>query len=199
MENEIERIRQETSLFLDTAVLCPDEGAAVRSPDGQYLMDIDVYRSPDPDNHVRHAAATVRSAETGEVVVAITRNFGDCFYAWISREGHDYLLFPEDLEGQTVIDLTERRLSSFASQEDPFIWAEFYPSPDRSKLAIIGCYWACPYIVRIYDFSGPMDLPLPVTADFDLQNNSAEFRGWLSEESIGIEGHDGAEEFTLPH
>ncbi len=32
-------------------------------------------------------------------------------------------LFPEDLEGQTVIDLSSQRAEGFSSPDDPFIWS----------------------------------------------------------------------------
>jgi hypothetical protein len=98
----------------------------------------------------------------------------------ITRDGRDYLLFPEDLEGQTVIDLMTGRVEGFSSPDDTFIWTEFHPSPDVSLLAIIGCYWACPYQVTVYDFREPMNLPLPKVGEFVLTGGSARFGGWVS-------------------
>lgn len=99
---------------------------------------------------------------------------------WVPREGRDDLLRPEDLQGQTVVGLAEGRVEGFTSEDDPFIWTQFHPSPDALLVAIVGCYWACPYEVVVYDFRRPMSLPLPVVARFALPDSDSEFNSWIA-------------------
>ncbi len=192
MTNNIEAVREAMRRSLASARACPDEHFTEPSPCGRYLLEVDGYATPELPDYPTIAVATVRSAATGEPVVTVYRNDTRCFYAWVSRGGHDYLLFPEDLEGQTVIDLTSRRVEGFSSPDDPFIWAEIHPSPDRQRLAVVGCYWACPYEVVVYDFREPLRLPLPVLARFDLPGNSETFGGWATDSSFRLVGPEGA-------
>ena len=42
---------------------------------------------------------------------------------------------------------------------EDYYWAVYSISPNLLFLAVDGCYWACPYEVRIFDFSDPLALP----------------------------------------
>jgi len=55
---------------------------------------------------------------------------------------------------------------------------KFYPSPGRDKIAIVGCYWANPYFVVIYDFQNPTQLPLKRIIEILLSGN--DFEKWIS-------------------
>ncbi len=90
------------------------------------------------------------------------------------------------MEGQTVIDLSSGQVAGFSSPDDPFIWTEFHPSPDKTRLAVIGCYWACPFQITVYDFREPMNLPLPTIAEFMLPGNNAKFKEWISADSFTL-------------
>ena len=68
-------------------------------------------------------------------------NDGRFFYSWLNIDNIDFLICAEDLfGGQTVIDLTNKQMSSFSPDEDGFIWTEFYLSPNGKILATIGCF-----------------------------------------------------------
>jgi hypothetical protein len=188
MTNEIETVREKMKRVLESARLCPDEGFNELSPCGRYLLEVEAYAPAEVPNYSTIAVATVRSAVTREVVVTLNRNDTRCFYAWVTRDEHDYLLFAEDLEGHSVIDLTARRVEGFSSPDDQFIWAEIHPSPDRMWLAVVGCYWACSYEVAVYDFHDPLRLPLPVVARFELPDSGKAFEGWVTDRSFRLEG-----------
>ncbi|MDR6969573.1 hypothetical protein J2X31_003606 [Flavobacterium arsenatis] len=78
---------------------------------------------------------------------------------WIYKDKKDYLLLPEFQGGQSVFDVEEKKLYSFYSEDDPFIWANIFVSPDNTKLAVTGCYWACPFEIVVYDCSNLTELP----------------------------------------
>ena len=186
MANAIQLIREETEKRLQNAIERSDMRSTEISPCGRYSLTVSYYASGDRPEHVCLSMATVCDSLTGRIIAKLSRNYGSCFYTWITRDGHDYFIFTEDLEGQTVVDLTHGKTSSYSSPDDPFIWAEFHPSPDSTKLAIIGCYWGCPYQITVYDFMVPLELPLPVIASYDLVNNDDKFAKWLTNDSLSI-------------
>lgn len=189
MTNEIQKVREATELGLASAELGPDDPVTEMSPCGRYRLVIEEYVAEGAD----FAVAVVYNVNTGQKVATVKRNDSRCFYAWLSRAGCDYLLFPEDLEGQTVVDLTAGVVAGFSSPDDPFIWTEIHPSPDRTKLAVIGCYWACPFQVMVYDFHDPLDLPLPKLVEFVLPDANAQFGGWASESAFRVCSADGVD------
>jgi hypothetical protein len=98
--------------------------------------------------------------------------------------GNDYLFCGEDYQGYSLINLTtgaykvhrpEAMLKGFG-----FCFASVSYSPDFKKLVVHGCYWACPYEVRVYDISDieqdVLDYPLFVSDHFRLDH----VRGWES-------------------
>lgn len=109
----------------------------------------------------------------------------------MSGDGQDYLLFPEDLEGQSVVDLSSGEIAGHSPVGGGVIWTEFHPSPDRSFLAVVGCYWAGPWQVTVYDFRNPLDLPLREVAQFDLPEANAAFGEWTSSCGFTVVGPDG--------
>lgn len=188
MTNEIQKVREATERWLATARLSPGGPVIELSPCGRYGLEIEEYAY---EHGADCAVAVVRRTADGQEVATVKRNDSRCFYAWVSLGGHDYLLFPEDLEGQTVIDLTDGRVAGFSSPDDAFIWAEFHPSPDRTKLAVVGCYWACPYQVTVYNFHDPLNLPLPKLAEILLPENDAEFEEWVTGGAFRVRSKDG--------
>jgi hypothetical protein len=70
----------------------------------------------------------------------------------------------EQCGGQTVVDLTSRKWAN-AVTDDGFIAWEYHLSPDGLLLAIGGCFWACPWQIKIFDFSQPLQVPWPEVAE----------------------------------
>lgn len=170
----------------DPTRIIEDEHLVEESPCGKYQLVSDVFGVAEDSDLSEIVEVVLKNSKTGETLVTMKRNDSRLFYSWISRDGHDYFLLSEDLEGQSIIDLTEHRIVGFCSRDDPFIWTEFHPSPDKSNLAIIGCYWACPYQVSVYDFRRPMELPLPKVIQFTLPDNNASFGEWTTNTSFSV-------------
>lgn len=78
-------------------------------------------------------------------------------------------------------------MSSFSENEDGFIWTEFHLSPDGKTLAVIGCFWACPFVIKIYDFKNPLELPLKELKEVDLIG-SEKIVSWIDNYSFKTEG-----------
>jgi len=95
-------------------------------------------------------------------IMEVRRNYGHFPFSFIEDHpnGHPYLVCGENYQGQTVIELdTGTRRDSLpeeASQGFGFCWADYQFDPASRLLIVDGCFWACPYEYRFYDFSDPM-------------------------------------------
>ena len=188
MTNEIEDVRASTARTLESAKPVADASIVEVSPCGRYRLETEEFGTDDGREVV---VATVQRTEDAQELATVRRNDSRCFYGWMQQGNRSFLLFPEDLEGQTVIELATGDVAGFASRNDPFIWTEFHASPDQQKLAVVGCYWACPCQVTVYDFRCPMELPLPKIVEFQLPENDAQFVEWVGSAACKILGNDG--------
>ena len=123
--------------------------------------------------------------ESEELLFDFHTNSGHFFHQWLTKDDVDYLICAENLlGGQTVIDLTNKILENYSTNDDGFIWTDFHLSPDGNTLATMGCYWACPYIIKIYNFETPMQLPLKLVKEIELIDNSESIIEWLDDEHL---------------
>lgn len=104
----------------------------------------------------------VFKADSDTPIASIRRNYTAFPYCFIEghANGHDYLIGGEDYQGQTVIELDtgKRRelLPEEAKEGHGFCWGHYSYNAASQLLLVDGCYWACPYEHRFYDFSDPM-------------------------------------------
>lgn len=92
--------------------------------------------------------------------------------------GHDFWVAGEDYQGQTVIDLTTGQRKDFlpkeAGQGHGFCWSSRRFDATTQILIVAGCYWACPYEYRFYDFSDPMEKGWPQLKLMDQEGEGEE-------------------------
>lgn len=127
--------------------------------------------------------------EGGNLVATVCRNYSMFPFAWVENhpKGH-FLVCGEDYQGQTVVNLESGQVVSYlpeaADEGCGFCWADIHPSPDGLTLAVEGCYWACPYEVRLVDFTDPMNPPWLELGVADEPN----FAGWQEDNTclVGI-------------
>lgn len=129
------------------------------SPSGKYKLVVEVFSTG--KNTWAYSQGTVY--KDNEIVGQIRRNYAAFPFAWVENHpnGHDYLIGGEDYQGQTVIELDtgKRRelLPEEAKKGHGFCWASYKYIPEHQLLFVSGCYWACPYEFRFYNFSDPMN------------------------------------------
>jgi hypothetical protein len=110
-------------------------------------------------------------------------------HSWVRSNGIEYLVCAEDVfGGQTIVDLTNKKIEGYSPNEDGFIWTDFHLSSDGTKLATIGCYWACPYVIKIFDFTNPLILPLKEITEIKLLDNDEIILGWLDNATLQMKG-----------
>lgn len=111
------------------------------------------------------------------------------FHGFVTANKVEYLICAEDIfGGQTIVDLTNRKMEGYSPNEDGFIWTDFHLSPDGKTLATIGCYWACSYVIKLFDFSDTLNLPLREIKEIELLGNDEIILGWLDEETLKMKG-----------
>ncbi len=97
-----------------------------------------------------------------EPIAEIQRNYSSFPFCWVDAHpnGHAYLICGVDYQGQTVIELDTGNRREFlpeaASKGHGFCWAKYEFDSATQMVIVDGCYWACPYEYRFYDFSDPM-------------------------------------------
>jgi hypothetical protein len=162
------------------------------SPNEQYIIKIENYVSNTENLHSNYSSFKITSQlENVESLEFFTDD--RFFHAWIEKSGTMYLIYAEFLGGQSIIRLSDNKSSSFFREDDAFIWTDFFISPNARKIAIIGCYWACPYEIVVYDFDFPMNLPLPIIYREMLQGNNEQFGQWLNEGSFSMISDSGTQ------
>lgn len=172
--------------FVDSNAL-KERQSRCTSPSGKYILITTPYHTKGGswEYTLGEVFRTPIYPETEPVKIAeVRRNYSAMWFTWV--EGHpitgmDYLLTGEDYQGFTTVNLTTNKVSSYIP-DDAFAGHGWCPMSAEifghgALLKVSGCYWACPYEVRIYDFSDPdaLDFPekgLPVLVSIDEQEGT---------------------------
>lgn len=165
--------------------------------DGRYILEVTPYRTK--GNYWDYTLGKILCFDYDLYryieVANVMRNYHQFWHEWVLNhpDGHDYLFCGEDYQGVTVIrlDTGERYDSKGNPRREPygFCWAKAYVSPDKTMMAVSGCYWAAPYEVRIYDITKPLE-PFN-TIDDDELVGADRFLGWNDDNSCRIRrGYD---------
>ena len=183
MKNLIQDIRADIVKHFDNTALLPNTEEIYSSPDNKYFFKSNYYRQTDYKRNWTVSKIEVFQSDTGEKIFEFIRNDDSLFHTWLKVDNIDYLLLSEDLEGKSILDISNRKFYSYSFEEEKFIWCEYYPSPDSKKLAIIGCYWACPYEVVVFDTSNPTSFPYK---ELYRQDTFQEKLEWLDNTTLKI-------------
>lgn len=137
----------------------PECRKEVLSPEGRYKLVIDTFTTG--TGSWNYTQGTIYHQDSDKPVAVVQRNYCSFPYLWVEHpNGHLYLVCGENYQGQTVIevDTGERRdtLPGEAKQGWGFCWAVYKFDPATCLLLVDGCFWACPYEFKFFDFSDPM-------------------------------------------
>lgn len=163
------------------------------SPGGKYTLKItpcifDLHR-----NWVYTVGDIFTKSMGGEIQIAqIVRDHHAFPFMWCEDhpDGHDYLLCGEDYQGETIIRLnTGERVDYIepeAESNKGFSWSEAKVSPNKTRIAIEGGYWAQGFEVHIRDFRNPFAAPY-VRVGKDFVQYHDRLIGWKDDDHILIE------------
>lgn len=97
------------------------------------------------------------------LIAEVRRNYSAFPFLFLEDhiDGHEYLICGEDYQGQTFVQLDTGKVvsdRSFGAERGfGFCWASYRLLGDGKTLLVDGCYWACPYELKFFDVSDPMN------------------------------------------
>jgi hypothetical protein len=193
--NRIVEIRKEIATYLDLNSKIKDSEATILSPTEKYRIETAEFKQTKPDTNWEITRVEIFDHATGEKLFSFFSNWGAFFHSWVTKNNVDYLLCAEDIYGgQTIIDLTNKKNDSYSSGEDGFIGTGYYISPNAEVLGVVGCYWACPYVIKFYKFDKPLQLPLPEFHEIELRENLNDKISWADNETIVFKNENSGRE-----
>jgi len=185
--NYIETVRNEIRKGFNEETFQKGDIETYLSPSNHFRIDTTNFFSKEPSWDL--TKVEIFNIKLNEKLFDFFVNESRFFYGWVTTNNIEYLVCAEDIfGGQTIIDLTNRQIEGYSPNEDGFIWKDFHLSPDGTKLATIGCYWACPNVIKIFDFANPLQLPLKEISEIRLLDNDEIILGWLDNLTLQMKG-----------
>jgi dipeptidyl aminopeptidase/acylaminoacyl peptidase len=183
--NYIEKIRAEIKRDFNGQTFQKGDFETFISPCNKFRLETTNFWLKDPNRDLTKVEVYDQNSNTK--ILDFFVNESRFFYGWLTKNNIDYLVCAEDIfGGQTVVDLTNKKIVGFSPNEDGFIWTDFHLSPDGNTLATIGCYWACPYVIKLFDFKNTMNLPLTEINEIRLLENNEIITCWLDGNTIEL-------------
>jgi hypothetical protein len=182
--NHIDKIRADIKKDFNEHIFKKGDVEASLSPSKEYRLNATNF-STEPRRDLTQVE--LYRQNSNEKIFDFFINDSSFFHGWVTANGIQYLICAEDIfGGQTIVDLTNLKMAGYSPNEDGFIWTDFHLSPNGRTLAAIGCYWACPYVIKLFDFTNPLNLPLTETKEIELLANNEIILGWLDNETIQL-------------
>ena len=135
------------------------------SPSGKYTLKVE--SKSNGEGYWNSTVGTVTSRSN--VLFEVERNYSQFPFLFIEDHpdtGDDYLVCGSDYQGQTVLNLSsgDRKdtLSEGGDEGVGFCWGGYEFDRGTRLLVVSGCYWACPWEYKIFDFSDPFDFKCAV-------------------------------------
>jgi hypothetical protein len=175
--------------------LIPDSLEEHFSPSRKYKLTLVNYKTL--PEYGDYSLAKIYLDQNERELFEVKRNYGHFPFCFVEKHpaGHDYLICGEDYQGQTILELdTGRRIDYLpegAKKGVGFCWADISASVEKDVLAVVGCFWACPYAVRFIDFSEPMQPPFLVLSEIQYaSDNPALHSEWSATKGVQIVASD---------
>lgn len=183
--NRIQDIRADISRYFDGNGFIPGTEEIHYSPDRNYFFRSACYRQTCKNRNWTVSKIQLFQMHNQEKLFEYIRNDDSLFHGWLTNEGKTYLYLSEDLEGKSIFSFADRQFYSYSFEADTFIWCEYFPSPNGKRLAVIGCHWACPYELVVFDTSNPADYPY---RELYRQDTFREKIEWSGDQALTIFG-----------
>ncbi len=185
--NHIEQLRANIKRDFNESTFQKGDFETSLSPSNKYLLHATNFWSKEPDWDLTRVQ--IFDHNRNDKLFDFFVNESRFFFGWVITTEVEYLICAEDIfGGQTIVDLTNQKMTGYSPGEDGFIWTDFHLSPDGKTLATIGCYWACSYVIKLFDFSDPLNLPLREIQEIELLGNDEIITGWLDNKTLKMKG-----------
>lgn len=188
--NYIDPVREEIKKYFNPNNAIDDSSDTAYSPNNKYRVDTKSFKQEKPNCNWEVTKVEVYQNDNSNLLFSFFVNEGIFFHSWVTKENVDYLLCAEDLcGGQTVIDLTNKVMSSHATNDDGLIWTKHLSSPNEDLLAVFGCGWGSAFFVTVYHFDKPLDLPLKIA--YELSWTGYNIIEWIDNKTLKVEKSKG--------
>ena len=184
-KNLIEEVRLDVCKFFSERHVIDESLQVFHHPTGSYHVNARKYRQTDPTRNWIVCKIEVYKSYDNRLISTYITSGEVLMLCWLDKDQQEYLICPEDVMGQSLLNLKTGVLTSFSSDEDPFVWCAALPSPDGSLLAVEGCYWACPYELVIYDLQHVENLPWKPIRRFSIDNGE-QIIGWKGSSAVQV-------------
>ena len=181
--NDIENARADIRKYFDPSHGIEGSEDFEVSPSGHFRLETKEFSQTKPDMNWIVTRVRIFDRRSEKMMFEFVTDNRHFHHAWFQKRSNELLLSSEILDGgQTIINLTGKELYSYCSTDAGFIWADYHMSPSTERLAVIGCYWACPYEIKVYDFNDPFNLPLKLLGSFPLEPGNKTQINWISDQ-----------------
>lgn len=196
--NWIEESREEINRYFNSSQLVQGSEQVLFSPTKAFRVETSIYQQTKPGVNWQVLKVDIIEQVEGRTLFSFFSNHRYFIHYWLTLREIDYLICAEDIYGgQTIIDLTNETMASYAPSGDGFIATAYYPSPDKSMLGIVGCVWACPYVLKIVKTDTLLDLPLAEIKETEINDHLVNQLVWLDNETIGFRDKEGRITHTI--
>jgi hypothetical protein len=194
--NHIEKIRDEVQRYFSPNAEIPGSEELILSPNGNYSVKTTVFRQTEPLSNLEVTKVEIYETQYFKLLQSFFVNCDTFFHSWVTKNKIEYLLCSEDLcGGQTVIDLTNNKMSSYTQNNDGFIWTKHLLSPNENLLAVFGCGWGTDYFVIVYHFDNPLELPLKIA--YEPKWTAYDVIEWVDNKRLKVKNTSSSEESIL--
>lgn len=159
------------------------------SPSGKYKLILERFKTG--KGTWNYTQGTLYKVGEDEPLGCIQRNYSSFPHQWVENHPKgDFFIGGEDYQGQTVIQLDTGTRRDLLPEETKkghgFCWAQYRYIEEHQLLLVAGCYWACPYEYRFYDFSDPMNGWPELEVTGDKYNVIYDSEKWPTIDSQGV-------------
>jgi hypothetical protein len=192
--NQIEEKRKEINKYFDPNLKIKDSEQVLLSPTNKYRIETAEFHQKKSNLNWDVTKVDIFDNDSNDKLFSLIINHDLFSHIWLTKNDLEYLVCSEDIYGgQTVIELTSRKLSSYSPGSNGFIATDYYLSPDKNVLAVQGCIWGGPYYLKIFRFDDPLDLPLQAIAEVDIPKGCNENIKWLDNETLKFQTKENEE------
>lgn len=153
------------------------------SPSGNFKLLVRSYKTK--PGCWSYSRGTVYRLSDGAEICDIKRNYGVFHHSWIMKNNQEWMISGRSYLNQLAVNLDTGEV--FENGKDgpyEFCWAACYISPDGNTLMVDGCYWACPYEFKFFDFTDPSKPWTELETDDFVDAIGGKNPVWLSNDTV---------------
>jgi len=134
------------------------------SPSGKYSLTIERYITQ--EGGWSFTKGIIKEGD--KILHEVFRNYSQFWHCWLENHpsGKPFILYGEDYQGYSTYNLVDNKeqvhLPEAAAKGGGWCFIEVAANPANDKIAVIGCVWAGPESIRLFDVSSLEILPLPL-------------------------------------